>query len=168
MVQGWGSAWGEFPWGGVASVEGRIVQKIIAVMKTDSTITKYVGSGSSARIYGGYPTTINDAVFPAIGIDMISSPGRMLNPASMDEVNLAISVYMRATGKNAKVWDDACECFEAIVDLLHHGSQSLFDKTIGVRILNLLFKSDGGQSMNGDLMVYSSTWNAIAQVIGIS
>ena len=163
---GWGAAWGQFPWGGEASVEARLIQKIISVLKTVGNVTKYVGTGDDARIYGGFPNTIQDVNYPVIAIEFIDSPGRMTNPSIMDSINLRISVLMKGVGKNAAVWDDMIECYEAILDALHHGTDTLFDTTIGIRVLNMRCYDDGGQSMDDDVMIYDSKWNAIAQIRG--
>lgn len=162
---GWGAGWGTTPWGGVASVESRIVQKLIAALKDASGVTDYTGSGSSARIYGGYPQTLTDWKLPALTLTMIESPGREVNPAHLDIVNFALEVWMNGVGQHAHVWDDVMQLFEAAVDALHH--VALFDKTIGIRILNVRLTSDGPQRVAPDgILHYPSRFQAMATIEG--
>jgi hypothetical protein len=110
----------------------RVVQKMIALLKAESTVTKYTGSGADARIYGAHISTIQDPVFPAVSIHLLASPGRDVSGGWLDTLEFQIEPWLYAVGKNSSPVDDAVECYEGIVTALHRSGA--WDNTIGIKI----------------------------------
>jgi len=140
-----------------AIFEIRLVQKIIAVLKATSGVTQFTGSGDSARIYGGFISSLTDFILPSVAIRIIPSPGRTINGTFLDIVNVSIEVWMPSVGAHARVWDDLVECQKEIVDALHR--TKIWDDSIGVKP-NESTNSGGSGQVPGEhgLMMLSSEW----------
>ena len=142
------------------SVEVGVIQKIIAMLKTNASITKYTGQD---RIYGSHIATIVDAVFPAVSIHMMPMPGRETSGAFDDHVILQIEPWMwgRTAKVECNVWDDILECHGAIVDTLHR--MGGWDNSIGIKILEITNLSKGPQLTDDrGAMHFPSLWRVRA------
>lgn len=146
-----------------ASLGARVVEKVIAKLKTVSDITKYVGSGSAARIYGSHMATVRNAAFPAISI-MIASGTKAVDQGGMVDVVLQIDIWMEGIGNQPRTWDDVMECYEAMVGELHRNGG--WDNTIGVKVFAMQQTLEGPQMFEGDTGVlhYPSRWRVRASL----
>src|ERR1041385_7933768 len=97
------------------NVFDRTIQKIISMLLEMPAITKYTGTGATARIYGAHISTIQDRIFPAISIHLLSGCRRDVSTGALDFMELQIDPWFDATGKNGYVWDDVMDCHAAIV-----------------------------------------------------
>lgn len=146
----------------VAQIEARVIQKVIAALKDVSTVTGYVGTGSSARIYPYKPATIQDFQLPAISLRFLDSQGRLPSAAYLEPLDLEIGVWMNAFGQHGRTWDDVMDCFEAILNALHR--TGVWDNSIGIKIYEMTNISDGPQTEDGGVLFYPSRWRVLATV----
>lgn len=144
-------------------VMDRLVEKIIDVLKDSAVVTKYTGSGASARIYGSHLSTIQDWVLPAVSIHLMPGTRRMTSAGFIDLIELQIDPWMKSTGANASVWDDMMECHSAIVQALHRTGG--WDDVIGLKLISLTMVSKGPIIQDEDgIMHYPSRWQARATI----
>lgn len=142
-----------------ASIDARIVQKIIAVLGATADVSKYVGT----RIYGSHISTIRDRTFPAISIHI--SDGSADTAEIMGEtVRLQIDLWFNAVGKQAYVWDDVMECYQAMKEAMHR--VSLTDSGIGIKVLESTMVSKGPQisDEDGKVLHYPTRWKFRARI----
>jgi hypothetical protein len=146
-----------------ASVIARVYEKIIARLLAIGDVTKYVGSGSDARVYGAYISTIQDAKFPAISLHLKDS-NREVDGAFLTNVLIQMDLWFMGTGKQAHTWDDVMECHQAIVNDLHVNGG--WDNTIGIKILQMKHENNGPQLKEADtgLLHLPTFWRVRASV----
>jgi hypothetical protein len=149
-----------------ASVAARVIEKIIAKLKTVSDITSRVGSGANARIYGAHISTVVDAAFPAISI-MVSSGARAVTEGGMTTLSLQIDIWMKGAGQGGKdgaTWDDVMEVQQAISNELHRNGG--WDNTIGIKIFEITNTLEGPQMYEtaDGVLHYPSRWRVRAAI----
>lgn len=141
------------------AIDARLTQKIIAVLSAVSDVTKY----TSTRIYGSHISTIQDKVYPAISLYL--ADGNADNAEIMGEtVYIQIDLWFNAIGKNAYVWDDVMECYQAMKEALHRVNIS--DSTIGIKVLESTMLSKGPQisDEDGKVLHYPTRWKFRARI----
>lgn len=122
-----------------ASVEARLVQKLIAVIKAIADVSKYVGT----RVYGSHLSTIQDRVFPAVSIHILPSGEADIDGYGGERPRLQVDLWFNGTGRNAYTWDDVVECAQAIKNALHR--EVLTDNTIGIKVVESTLEEKGPQ-----------------------
>lgn len=125
------------------SFEALVVQKIIERIKTLSDVTKWIGSGSSARVYGSHIATLQDAVFPCVSIHILGDGFKARDAAGQEIFTFQVDLWFPSEGKNAPVWDDVMEASSAIANELHNNGH--WDSSISLRLLELTLVSRGPQ-----------------------
>lgn len=145
------------------NVYDKTVQKLIAMLKADATVTAFCGSGSAARVYGSHLSTIQDWVLPAVSIHLLESPGRGVSGGALDVLEFQIEPWMNAVGNNANVWDDVMQLHGAMMDVLHRTKG--WDDSIGIKIIEITNVGEGGQIQDPDgIMHFPSRWKVRATV----
>lgn len=143
-------------------IRDRVIQKIISVLSASDLVTKYVGSGSNARIYGSHVSLITDAVFPAVSIAIIPGGSRSADNAFEHEIVLQIEPWFSAVGADGYTWDDVLECYAGIVDALH--CVKLTDTSIGIKVIQINQTQKGGMIIDPfGLMHIPSRWKVLAR-----
>lgn len=143
-----------------SSFEATLVRKIIERIKTVSDCTKYIGTGSNARVYGTHISTLRDCVFPAITIHVMGDGFRSRDSAGETRITMQIDLWFQNEGENAYVWDDVMECFSALENELHNNGH--WDSSIGLNLFELSLMSKGPQMFEADLklMHYNGRFRA--------
>jgi len=130
-----------------ASVEAKVVQKIIERIKTLSDVTKWIGTGSAARVYGSQISTLQDVVFPCVSITTLDG-SRARDASGIETITIQIDLWFNAEGKNATVWDDVMESFAAIENELHNNGH--WDSSIGLNLFEMTLIGRGPQMYEAD------------------
>jgi len=147
---------------GVAIID-RVIEKIISLLKAETNVTKYTGSGSGARIYGAHLSTIQDFVLPAVSIFILPGARRGLSGGFLDQFEIQVEPWILGVGSGAGTWDDVMEMSGTIVAALHRSGG--WDSTIGVKITEITCVSKGPQMQDPDgIMHFPSRWKVRATV----
>lgn len=143
----------------MATVRQLVVQKLIAMLAANSSVTKFSG----ARIYGAHLSTIRDYVLPAVSIHILPGTGREVDGAFMDNLEIQIEPWIASVGQQSNTWDDIMECHTGIMTALH--AQQGWDDSIGIKILNIQNIGKGPQIKDEDgVMHYPSRWRIKASL----
>ena len=141
----------------MAGIRATTIQKIIAMLRANSVIAQYCGT----NVYGAHLSTIQDYNAPCISICILSSPGREIDGAFFDCLELQIEPWIDSSGKNNFTWDDVIAIHEAIVDTLHRSGG--WDNSLGIKILEITNILEGAQMVDDDgMMHYPSHWRVKA------
>jgi hypothetical protein len=144
-------------------IRDRVIQKIIALLKLETDVTKYVDTGDDARIYGAHISTIRDYVLPAVSIHLLPGTGRARAGAFDDILDFQVEPWFGAIGSTGFTWDDVLECHAAIVNALHNVQGT--DTTIGIKILEITQTMKGPMlTTPSGLMHIPSRWRVRATV----
>ena len=137
-------------------VRDRVVEKVISTLKSVVQVTKFVGTGSSARIYGSHLSLIKDYVLPAVSIHIMPGGSRKTDNAFEDEILLQIEPWFNALGANGHVWDDA-----GIVESLHR--EKMTDASIGIKVIEFTQITKGSTLLDDHgVMHLPSRWRVLA------
>lgn len=135
------------------SIDAKVVQKVIAALAATADVTKYVGS----RIYGSHISTIQDAVFPACSIFLLSGSTDIDGPFG-ESTEIQLDFWFNGAGKDYYTWDNVMECVEAAIVALNRAG--LWDNTIGIKILESRCTTKGPQMVEreGALLHFPTRW----------
>lgn len=138
-----------------SSASAKFVKKLIEVISGISDVSKF----TSTRVYGAHISTITDHVLPAISIHLMDTSGPVAG-GFHDDLRLQIDLWFNGEGKDAYVWDDVYECFEAMKGTVHRGQ--LNDSTIGIKVLEMTLVGAGPQMREdgGKILHLPTRWRA--------